>query len=89
MTDWSGQDRRLSDVRFDKLNGDIEDIKSDVKKIYGKLFGNGDEGLDKQVDRNTRFRESMERKSGAWNSLYPAIVGGVMVGIIMYFINLL
>ena len=48
--------------QIDRLITDVVGIKKDVSYIRKTLEGNGDEGLIKNVGRNSRFRIGTEAK---------------------------
>ena len=71
------------------LKNDINEIKEDVKAIRNRIFGNGREGLDVEIDRNTQFRIEMQESRNVWNRLLPSVIGGVLTGLIMFAFRLL
>jgi len=71
------------------LQSDITEIKDDVKAIRNRIFGNGKDGLDVEIDRNTQFRIEMQNSRSVWNKVLPSVIGGVLVGIIMFVIQIL
>ncbi|MCF7810926.1 hypothetical protein K9N50_08045 [bacterium] len=69
----------ISDIRED-----MREIKSDVKGIYRILNGNGSDGLNVRVDRNTNFRKNASR--ALW-VLFGAVVGMTAIIIRMFLFN--
>ena len=69
----------ISDIREG-----IREIKSDVKGIYRILNGNGADGLNVRVDRNTNFRKNASR--ALW-VLFGAVVGMTAIIIRMFLFN--
>lgn len=71
------------------LQEDITEIKDDVKAIRNRIFGNGKEGMDVEIDRNTQFRVEMQKSRSVWNKVLPSVIGGALVGLIMFVIQIL
>lgn len=49
----------------------------------------GDNGLAMKVDRNTRFRKDEENSKSVWKKVFPSIVGGVTVGVIIFLMQVI
>ena len=72
------------------LHSAISVVEGKVDKLIEIINGaNGYKGLRIEVDRNTQFRLEMEGYQRGWRKLLPSIIGGVLVGLIMLFFNLI
>jgi|GEM_PF-2293066 len=72
------------------LHSAISVVEGKVDKLLEIIDGaNGHKGLRIEVDRNTQFRLEMEEYQRGWRKLLPSVIGGILVGLIMLFFNLL
>jgi len=89
MNGWRtrGIEERLKMIEQEVINDireDIAEIKSDVKGIYRILNGNGRDGLNVRVDRNTCFRKTASR--ALW-VLFGTVIGMIAVIIRIFAFN--
>jgi len=72
------------------LHSAITVVEGKVDKLIEIINGNdGYKGLRIEVDRNTQFRLEMEANQRGWKKLLPSVIGGVLVGLIMLFFNMI